>query len=104
MRYETDAGFRDVFLSNSDGHDVAVLQRLRRAEDRNGYRTDDPLSDEQWQKMVDLVAAAPELLESCRLLLEIVESEYAADSQPEDLDSWRTAIALGEKAIARAGR
>lgn len=75
MRYKTDAGYRDVFLSNSDGHDVAVLQRLQRTEDRNGYRTDDPLSDEQWQGMVALVAAAPALLDRLRAMVSGAECE-----------------------------
>lgn len=75
MRYDVDASEFNVFLSNRDGHDVAVLQRLRRTEDRNGYRTDDPLSDEQWQKMVDLVTAAPALLDRLRAMVSGAECE-----------------------------
>lgn len=79
MQYEADAGISDIFLSNSDGHDVAVLQRLQRTEDRNGYKTDDPLSDEQWQKMIDLVAAAPSMLQAIRHIRAALR----------DLENWR---------------
>lgn len=99
MRYETDAGIEDVFLSNSDGHDVAVLQRLRRTEDRNGYRTDDPLSDEQWQGMIDLVAAAPELLEALKIL-----RTQIGDYRDGDGSAKFHACNIADAAIARAQR
>lgn len=103
MRYETDAGIEDVFLSNRDGHDVAVLQRLRRTEDRNGYRTDDPLSDEQWQGMIDLVAAAPALLDRLRAMVSGAECE-CDKADPEhplcDICWSRQVIAKAEGAAA----
>lgn len=61
----------------------------------------DASSDES-EANARLVAAAPELLESCRRLLEIVEAEYEADECPEDLDSWRAAVQLASDAISKA--
>lgn len=51
---------------------------------------------------VRLMAAAPELLECCQRLLEIVEAEYEEDEHQEDLDTWRAAIQLANDAIAKA--
>lgn len=104
MRYETDAGMRDVFLSNSDGHDVAVLQRLRRTYDRNGYRTDDPLSDEQWQGMIDLVAAAPELLTVCQCIAGDLEALLGGDdfSGMSDAEMFGVMLESLKAAIAKA--
>lgn len=59
-------------------------------------------SSESQRANAQLIAAAPELLEVCRDLLEIVEFEYANDPEPEDLTSWKRAIKAARALIAKA--
>lgn len=61
-----------------------------------------PFADAKYPFDQRLLKAAPELLVCCRRLLEIVEAEYDADPEPEDLDTWRAAIQLASDCIVKA--
>jgi hypothetical protein len=63
-QYTVDAYEDTAFLTNSDGYDVAYLSRLRPAHDRSGFcaPAEHALGDDEWQRLVNLVAEAPRLL------------------------------------------
>lgn len=61
MNYLMDASATEAFI-NSGGDDVAYIGRLTTAWDGRGFRTDKPLDDDEWQRLINLVAAAPDLL------------------------------------------
>lgn len=65
MNYLMDASATEAFI-NSDGDDVAYIGRLTTAWDGRGFRTDKPLDDDEWQRLINLVAAAPGLLDELR--------------------------------------
>lgn len=66
VRYTVDAYKHTAFISEPTGHDVAYLGRLSPKEDGNGFASEAPLDDDEWQRLINLVAAAPELLESLK--------------------------------------
>ena len=67
--YTVDAYEKAAFISNEEGYDVAFIRRLEAGPDADGFRTDAPLADDDWQRLVNVVAAAPLLLRSCVDLL-----------------------------------
>ena len=58
---------QEVAMLQWDGWDVAKLEKL---DDTNHDETFVRLTEEEWQRWLDLVDAAPELLGACRALLE----------------------------------
>ena len=78
-----DANMEAAFLANSDGYDVATLMRVIKIDVSPTHQT---LNDEQWQQMIDLIDAAPDLLAA----LERLAHPMADD---EDLDYAREVIA-----------
>lgn len=64
-----------AFVTNEDGWDVAVLERIDKK-----YPWGDPrLTDDEWQSLVNLVNAAPALLDALKELLaanNLVDDEY----------------------------
>jgi hypothetical protein len=59
-------------LTNANGYDVAVLRRVLTKDVTPEHQT---LSDEQWQKMINLIDAAPDLLKALRECIPYVQEE-----------------------------
>lgn len=53
-----------AFLTNSDGYDVATLMRVIDVSP-----THQTLNDEQWQQMINLIDAVPDLLAACETVV-----------------------------------
>jgi hypothetical protein len=91
----TEATPTVAFLSDDTGEDVAVLERLP----GELYESAAPLGGDDWQSMIDLVAAAPELLSALR------QSVTALNMAPRfrvgDTDSYAIASAC-DRAISKA--
>jgi hypothetical protein len=91
----TEATERTAFLSDDTGEDVAVLERLP----DELFDSQAPLSGEDWQAMVDLVAAAPELLAALRLARNALN--VAPRFHVGSTDSYEIAAAC-DKAISKS--
>ena len=69
-----------AFLANSDGYDVATLMRVIKIDVSPTHQT---LNDEQWQQMIDLIDAAPDLLaaasEALEMIRYIIDDGYSYD-------------------------
>jgi phage/plasmid-associated DNA primase len=72
----TEATKSVAFLSDFDGDDVAVLERLP----ANEFETSAPIDEDEWQAMVNLVAAAPKLLAAAKGLLGALNRMGLADT------------------------
>lgn len=65
-----------AFLTNSEGYDVATLSRID--------QPDHKLSNEEWQRLVNLIDAAPALLDACKNALYIgTDEDTKADIRAE---------------------
>jgi len=74
-----EASHVSAFVTNEDGWDVAVLERIDKK-----YPWGDPrLTDDEWQSLVNLVNAAPAMLDALRLALTCLDA--AADGRLEDV-------------------
>jgi hypothetical protein len=70
-----------AFITNEEGYDVAVLRRVIANE-----VTDEQhklLTDDEWQSLVNLINAAPAMLDALRLALTCLDA--AADGRLEDV-------------------
>jgi hypothetical protein len=79
-----------AFITNDEGYDVAVLRRVIANEVQDPAHT--LLADDEWQKLVNLVNAAPELLfaAKCALAdLEGVMPEFEVSGDREH-SGWQT--------------
>lgn len=85
----TEATEQAAFLSDADGYDVAVLRVLP----DELFETGSPLNGEEWQSMVDLVAAAPDLLGACRMM---VRSCGCAQGEEDCIALMKSVIAKAE--------
>jgi hypothetical protein len=95
---KTNTGIREIL--NSAGQRIAVVE----SHDA-GTKNDDRAQEAEANAR--LIAASPELLEACKILLSYVESEYGLDYEeipkPEPLgDDPASAVYLGRTAIAKA--
>ena len=63
-----------AFITGDDGFDVAVLQRVADKLPCGEPRT----TDAEWQSLVNLVNAAPELLSAARTALDAITDMFAA--------------------------
>jgi hypothetical protein len=95
----TEATTSVAFLSDDTGEDVAVLERLT----DELFDSHAPLNGEEWQAMVNLVAAAGELLAALRQandeLIDLYEEAYPDD---ESDNSVTAAIDRAIRAIKKA--
>ena len=82
-----DAHPESAFLTNKNGYDVAVLRRVL---PKNVTSEHQPLSDEQWQKMINLIDAAPDLLNA---LLVIVNDAEPGESAQLTTNGYNLACA-----------
>lgn len=82
-----------AFITNEEGYDVAVLRRVIANEVEHGRPT--LLTDDEWQSLVNLVNAAPEMLAA----LAVAETALNAYSGGEssDLEQIRNAIKQATK-------
>ena len=75
----TEATDQSAFLSVDSGDDVAILKRLP----SELYESESPLTGEEWQSMIDLVAAAPAMLAALQnaksMLIDLYEEKYPDD-------------------------
>lgn len=78
-----------AFLSDEDGHDVATLHRLRNEQ----HQSHTPLSGDDWQAMVDLVAASPQWAAAIRHIASQPYTSQAADL----IDYARQSIVRAER-------
>jgi hypothetical protein len=67
----TEATQHAAFLSDAEGYDVAVLKRLP----DELFESHASLSGDEWQAVIDLVAAAPALLERLTAMVSGMECE-----------------------------
>lgn len=80
-----------AFVTNEDGWDVAVLERIDKK-----YPWGDPrLTDDEWQSLVNLVNAAPAMLEALRYIAGLDTSQDASPAQC-------SAVAVATEAIDKA--
>lgn len=86
-----EANQESSFLTNKDGCDVAVLSRVLPESVPSYHQT---LTDEQWQQVIDLIAAAPEMLAALEAALEAVEYYHDHEGAEETIKQVRDAIAL----------
>jgi hypothetical protein len=92
-----EANEYSAFLTGADGHDKASL--LRRTYSPN--LPDVPvLSDAEWQAMINLIDAAPELLKNLRQAVRFLELESA--DNPHDADVLDSLLHYSKVAIDRA--
>lgn len=89
----TEATEWAAFVSDPLGFDVAFIQRLP----SHGYESQVPLTDDEWQGMVDVYAAAPELLAALKELVHYDEGSSEQGSYGyEVLRRCKAAIAAAE--------
>jgi len=69
------------FLCNEDGLDIATLHRVRPDEVSDTDHKAACLSDKGWQATVNLVAAAPAMLEALRYIATLDTSQDASPAQ-----------------------
>ena len=79
-----------AFLTNSDGYDVATLMRVIKIDVSPTHQT---LNDEQWQQMINLIDAVPDLLAALEAALEAVEYYDEREGAEKTLRQVRAAIA-----------
>lgn len=94
--YSVDAYENDAFITGADGHDVAVLKRLSKTPDGDGYQTESRLNDDQWQEMVNIVAAAPELLAALKMAAEYLKAANIDEAMAGEFEIITDAIAKAE--------
>jgi hypothetical protein len=71
----TEATEQAAFLTNANGYDVAVLRRVV-PQDSPETPANELLSDEQWQELINLIAAAPDLLKAVEEMLKAWEEQF----------------------------
>lgn len=89
----TEATEWAAFVSDTAGFDVAVVQRLP----AQGFEAQAPITDDEWQSMVDLFAAAPSMLFALREIAEECERRLRKGEDSGD----RLTLRLCRVAIAR---
>ena len=68
-----------AFITNEEGYDVAILQRVLEKSPAGESR----LTDDEWQSLINLINAAPAMLDALRLALTCLDA--AADGRLEDV-------------------
>lgn len=102
--YAVDAYPNTAFISEPSGHDVAYLARLARSEDGNGFASEAPLTDEAWQRLINTVAAAPEMLHTLRCIAaQLHESLTGASPWPNN-EGWRGILHDIEEVVGKVSR
>lgn len=105
MKYTVDAYEHAAFISEPTGHDVAYLGRLSPKEDGNGFASESPLDDDEWQRLINLVAAAPALLDELREAANVIRwaaQESSGRVRAEVVGGWVHHATKIEAAIAKA--
>jgi hypothetical protein len=78
-----------AFITNDEGYDIAKLERIERPN------LPSMLTDDEWQQLVNLVNAAPAMLEALRYIATLDTSQ---DASPEQC----SAVLLAMEAIDKA--
>lgn len=93
-----------AFITNDEGYDVAVLRRVIANEVQDPAHT--LMTDEEWQKLVNLVNAAPEMLNALKCALADLEGALQVHEQMDwhahDWDSHQQSIDEARAAIDKA--
>jgi hypothetical protein len=91
-----------AYITNEDGFDVAVLQRVLEKNPCGEPR----LTDDEWQSLVNLVNAAPEMLTALKCALADLEGALQVHEQMDwyahDWDSHQQSIDEARAAIDKA--
>ena len=66
-----------AFITNEEGYDVAVLQRVLEKSPVGEPR----ITDADWQSLVSLINAAPDMLEALRYIAGLDTSQDASPAQ-----------------------
>ena len=93
-----DANLETAFLTNAQGFDIATLHRVLPDEVQDPQHKAECLSDEDWQRVIDLVDAAPKLLAA----LERIVGEHADLGELDLSNDERDALDQARDAIAKA--
>lgn len=80
-----------AFITNEEGYDVALLQRVLEKSPAGEPR----ITDADWQSLVSLIAAAPAMLEALRYIAGLDTSQDASPAQC-------SAVAVAMEAIDKA--
>ncbi len=89
-----------AFITNEEGYDVAVLERV--------HRTALPpmLTDAEWQSLINLINAAPAMLDALKCALADLEGSLQAHNQTDwyahDWEAHQQSIDEARAAIAKA--
>ena len=94
-----EANPETAFLTNAQHMDIATLNRLLPRHTDPQYRAE-LLSDQDWQRTIDLLHGAPDLLAACsavaedsRLVCNLETGENYYPITPEEMGAIRRAIA-----------
>lgn len=91
-----------AFITNEDGFDVAVLTRVIEKNPCGEPR----LTDDEWQSLVNLVNAAPEMLNALKCALADLEGSLQAHNQTDwyahDWEAHQQSIDEARAAIDKA--
>lgn len=91
-----------AFITNEEGYDVAVLQRVIEKNPAGESR----LTDDEWQSLVNLVNAAPAMLDALKCALADLEGSLQAHEQMDrlvhDWEAHQQSIDEARAAIAKA--
>ena len=97
-----DANLETAFLTNAQGFDIATLHRVLPDEVQDPQHKAECLSDEDWQRVIDLVDAAPKLLAARERIVgehaDLVELDLSNDER-DALDQARAAIAKAKGTV-----
>lgn len=81
-----------AFITNEEGYDVAVLQRVLEKSPAGEPR----ITDADWQSLVKLINAAPAMLEALRYIAGLDTSQ---DASPAQCSAVAVAMEALDKAI-----
>lgn len=91
-----DAHMDAAFISlNPDGYDVANLRRIVPEDVADAEHHRNLLNDEEWQRYIDLVDAAPLLLAACQEVLDDYDRDESNHGEPDYHWTKRVREAVG---------